>query len=74
MKKLQHYLAITALVGGVMATSACSNRDGAGGTTDGNSANAYELRSKENLAPPMDTTATGTETNTAQGDSAQGGE
>ncbi len=74
MKMFQHYLGALALVGLVATTTACSNRDGAGGTTDGNSANAYELRSKENLAPPMDTAATAPKAEEAGKDSAQGGE
>ena len=38
--------------------SACTNQDGAGGTSDGNAGESYELRNKDHLAPSMDSVGT----------------
>ncbi|MEO5584819.1 MAG: hypothetical protein ABIQ75_05140 [Flavobacteriales bacterium] len=54
MRSSKYPVAIAALVLAGLATTSCTNRNGAGGTSDGTSAEGYELRSEKNLAPPMD--------------------
>lgn len=45
--------AALAMVG--IGAMGCTNQDGAGGTVDGTSEQAYDLRTnQDNLAPPMD--------------------
>ena len=50
-------IAIAALFFVGLGAIGCTNQNGAGGTTDGTSAEGYELRSEEHLAPAMDSTA-----------------
>lgn len=68
--KLPVFLAALGLAG--LGTIGCTNRNGDGGTSDGTSAEAYELRSKDNLAPPMDSVITSGGDNTIA-DTAKGG-
>ena len=57
MKSRRTYILTALLIAGVGAIG-CSNENGAGGTTDGTSAEAYELNSGENIAPSMDSVKT----------------
>lgn len=54
MRSIKFPVAIAALVLSGLVATGCGNQNGAGGTSDGTSAEAYELRSEKNLAPPMD--------------------
>ena len=58
MRTTQVSLAFGALLFIACATTACTNKDGDGGTSDGNAGEAYELRNKDHLAPSMDSVAT----------------
>lgn len=51
-------LTLGALLVACFSITACTNQDGAGGTSDGNAGEAYELRNKDHLAPSMDSVAT----------------
>lgn len=78
MRSIKNPLAVAAFVLVGMCAISCTNRDGAGGTSDGTSAEGYELRSQENLAPPMDAEKTSpvdsTAANKALADSSNSGE
>lgn len=78
MMKTRHtYILAVFLIAG-FGTIGCSNENGAGGTTDGTSAEAYELRSDENIAPSMDSVKAAVPdsaaVDTMAGDSAAAGE
>ncbi len=52
--KTRHTYILAATLVACAGAIGCSNENGAGGTTDGTSAEAYELRSDGNIAPSMD--------------------
>lgn len=60
MRSIKFPVAIAALVFAGVGAIGCTNQDGAGGSSDGTSAEAYELNSEKNLAPSMDSVDTAT--------------
>lgn len=77
MKTMKFQIAIVAFVFAGLGVIGCTNEDGAGGTSDGTSAEAFELRSEKNLAPAMDTTKASTAvpvTDSSKADSGKIGE
>lgn len=73
MRSIKYPVAIAALVLAGLGAIGCTNENGAGSTSDGTSAEGYELRSEENLAPPMDSVKSTVADSTAV-DSAVSGE
>lgn len=58
MRSLKFPVAIAVLVLASLGATGCGNRNGAGGTSDSTSAEAYELGSEKNLASPMESVKT----------------
>ena len=73
MRSIKYPVAIAALVLAGLGAIGCTNENGAGSTSDGTSAEGYELRSEENLAPPMGSGKSPLAATTAAGRAAHGG-
>ena len=69
MRTSRIQLALGALLFTACAITACTNQDGAGGTSEGNAGEAYELRNKDHLVPSMDSVATEKDTTDTMGNS-----
>ena len=62
MKTAYVRLTLGALFVACLSITACTNQDGAAGSSDGNSGEAYELRSEDHLVPSMDSVGTSEKT------------